>query len=320
MVPGKILVVEDDQLARMILTRKLKTAGFEVFVAENGERGLDLAHRYRPDVILSDWVMPRMDGPQLCQRIKADPQLRYSYFILISARGRMGDRVGGLETGADEYLVKPCPDEELIARLQAGLRLVRLQQELIHLQEELAEKNRILERLAITDPLTGLYNRRYFLEILGAEIYRSHRYRHPLTLMMCDIDDFKRINDAYGHQAGDEVLCQMSALFRSNMRTSDMVARYGGEEFVIVLPESDLSGGMVVAERIRSEIAGHPFILPGLLSPIQVTVSFGIAEWHNSRHSSLSALIKDVDEALYRAKRSGKNRVCTASSEKMKTA
>ncbi|MCC6445189.1 MAG: diguanylate cyclase [Armatimonadetes bacterium] len=294
------------------MTRKLKNAGFEVVVAEHGEKGLEIAYSEEPDIILSDWMMPRLDGPQLCQAIKSDSKLRYIFFILLSARGNTTDRVDGLSTGADEYLAKPCPDEELIARLQAGMRLVNLQKELLRLQAELAEKNRILEQLATTDPLTTLYNRRHFMDVLDGELSRAARYQRQLSFVICDIDNFKKINDTYGHQVGDQVLIQTAALLQKSIRSTDVVARYGGEEFVIVLPEHTLQGALVVAERIRASIERTLMLLPDASPPISVTMSFGVAEWHPAIHSTADHLIREADDALYTAKRTGKNRVCTA--------
>src|SRR6202050_1020251 len=240
-----ILLAEDDPVTRMLMTRFLKNAGYEVDAVANGSEALDkMTKRYYP-MLVTDWEMPEMDGIGLCKAVRNMQMDGVVYALLLTARDSKEHIIAGLEAGADDYLVKPVHEPELVARLNAGRRILALE----HSLRVANQRNRIL---SITDALTGAYNRRYLMEQLPRELERCRRYAYPLSVLMCDIDYFKQINDARGHAAGDEVLQQFAARAQKILRTnSDWVARYGGEEFLIVLPETAHPAGMVVAGEQR---------------------------------------------------------------------
>jgi two-component system, cell cycle response regulator len=298
-----ILLAEDDPVTRMLMTRFLKKAGYEVDAVANGSDALDrMTKRYYP-MLVTDWEMPEMDGVALCKAVRNMQLDGYVYALLLTARDAKEHIIAGLEAGADDYLIKPVHEAELIARLNAGRRILNLE----HSLRAANQRNRIL---SITDALTGTYNRRYLMEQLPRELERCRRYAYPLSVLMCDIDHFKQINDARGHAAGDEVLQQFAARAQKSIRmNSDWVARYGGEEFVIVLPETAHEGAVAVAEKIRSLISGTPFATRA--GDATVTASFGIASTGpNGPDISLKvdAIIRTADECLYRSKQEGRNR------------
>jgi len=282
----------------------LRQAGYEVVSAVNGQEALEIfKERFFP-IILTDWGMPEMDGLELCRAIRENPAEGYVFIFLITARDSKKDIIVGLEAGADDYLTKPFDRSELIARLKTALRVLELEKSL----KDAYEKIRIL---SITDKLTGCYNRTYMDEYLAKEIARSTRYNRPVSLMMADIDHFKRVNDTYGHQAGDLILKNFVASIREGLRKDvDWIARYGGEEFLMVLPETDLENALLSAERLRgivskcvTEYEGHE---------ICITASFGVVGFKPSKkHISIpyEAIIDQADKSLYQAKNEGRNRV-----------
>ncbi len=300
-----ILLAEDDPVTRMLMTRFLKKAGYEVEAVANGAEALDkMMSRYYP-MLVTDWEMPEMDGVALCKAVRNLRLDGYVYALLLTARDSKEHIIAGLEAGADDYLIKPVHEPELIARLNAGRRILDLEQSL----RAANQRNRIL---SITDALTGAYNRRYLMEQLPRELERCRRYAYPLSVLMCDIDHFKHINDACGHAAGDDVLQQFAARAQNSIRSnSDWVSRYGGEEFLIVLPETEYQGAVVVAEKIRAIIAATPF--PTRAGDAVVTASFGVASTGSSGPDialKVDALIRTADECLYRSKQEGRNRTC----------
>jgi diguanylate cyclase (GGDEF)-like protein len=258
--------------------------------------------RYYP-ILVTDWEMPEMDGIGLCKAVRNMQLDGYVYALLLTARDSKEHIIAGLEAGADDYLVKPVHEAELIARLNAGRRILNLE----HSLRVANQRNRIL---SITDALTGAYNRRYLMEQLPRELERCRRYAFPLSVLMCDIDHFKQINDVRGHAAGDDVLQQFAARAQKSIRSnSDWVARYGGEEFLIVLPETAHAGAMHVAEKIRQLIAATPF--PTRTGEARVTVSVGVASTGPSGPDIMlktEAMIRCADECLYRSKQEGRDR------------
>ena len=298
-----ILLAEDDPVTRMLMTRFLKKAGYEVDAVPNGSEALDkMTKRYYP-ILVTDWEMPEMDGVALCKAVRNMQLDGYVYALLLTARDSKEHIIAGLEAGADDYLIKPVHEPELIARLNAGRRILNLE----HSLRVANHRNRIL---SITDALTGTYNRRYLMEQLPRELERCRRYAYPLSVLMCDVDHFKEINDARGHAAGDEVLQQFAARAQKSIRcNSDWVARYGGEEFLIVLPETAHEGAMHVAEKIRTLIAATPFTTRA--GDARVMASFGVASTGPSGPDitlKVDALIRTADECLYRSKQAGRNR------------
>ena len=298
-----ILLAEDDPVTRMLMTRFLKKAGYEVDAVSNGSEALDhmMAHYY--PILVTDWEMPEMDGVALCKAVRNMQLDGYVYALLLTARDSKEHIIAGLEAGADDYLIKPVHEAELIARLNAGRRILNLE----HSLRAANQRNRVL---SITDALTGAYNRRYLMEQLPRELERCRRYAYPLSVLMCDVDHFKKINDMRGHAAGDEVLQQFAARTQKSIRsTSDWVARYGGEEFLVVLPETSHDGALHVAEKLRDLISATPFATRNGDCP--VTASFGVASTGpNGPDISLKVdqLIRAADECLYQSKQEGRNR------------
>ncbi len=298
-----ILLAEDDPVTRMLMTRFLKKAGYEVDAVSNGSEALDrMMARYYP-ILVTDWEMPEMDGVALCKAVRNMQLDGYVYALLLTARDSKEHIIAGLEAGADDYLIKPVHEAELIARLNAGRRILNLE----HSLRAANQRNRIL---SITDALTGAYNRRYLMEQLPRELERCRRYAYPLSVLMCDVDHFKQINDMRGHAAGDEVLQQFAARTQKSIRsTSDWVARYGGEEFLVILPETSHDGALHVAEKLRDLISATPFATRNGDCP--VTASFGVASTGpNGPDISLKVdkLIRAADECLYQSKQEGRNR------------
>ena len=298
-----ILLAEDDPVTRMLMTRFLKNAGYEVDAVADGSEALDkMTKRYYP-MLVTDWEMPQMDGIALCKAVRNMQLDGYVYALLLTARDAKEHIIAGLEAGADDYLVKPVHEPELIARLNAGRRILALE----HSLRVANQRNRIL---SITDALTGAYNRRYLMEQLPREVERCRRYAYPLSVLMCDLDHFKEVNDQRGHAAGDDVLQQFAARAQKSIRSnSDWIARYGGEEFLIVLPETSYSDGLFVADKIRDVIAAAPFSTRVGETP--VTASFGVASTGPSGPDlalKVETLIRTADECLYKSKLSGRNR------------
>ena len=298
-----ILLAEDDPVTRMLMTRFLKKAGYEVDAVSNGSEALDrMTRRYYP-MLVTDWEMPEMDGVALCKAVRNMQMDGYVYALLLTARDSKEHIIAGLEAGADDYLIKPVHEPELIARLNAGRRILNLE----HSLRVANQRNRIL---SITDALTGAYNRRYLMEQLPRELERCRRYGYPLSVLMCDIDRFKQINDNRGHAAGDDVLQQFAARAQKSIRTnSDWVSRYGGEEFLIVLPETEHAGAMAVAEKIRTLISSTPFATRS--GDLVATASFGVASTGPSGPDislKVDALIRCADECMYRSKQEGRDR------------
>jgi diguanylate cyclase (GGDEF)-like protein len=287
----------------MLMTRFLKKAGYEVDAVSDGAEAFEkMMKRYYP-ILITDWEMPGMDGVALCKAVRNMQLDGYVYALLLTARDTKEHIIAGLDAGADDYLVKPVHEAELIARLNAGRRILTLE----HSLRAANQRNRIL---SITDALTGAYNRRYLMEQLPREVERCRRYAYPLSVIMCDIDHFKRINDEQGHTAGDDVLQQFVARVQRSIRSnSDWISRYGGEEFLLVLPESDFKSGTAVAEKIRAIIGSSPFGTRA--GEISVTASFGVASTGPAGPDLLlkvDGLIKAADQCLYQSKQEGRNR------------
>jgi two-component system, cell cycle response regulator len=299
-----VLVAEDNPVSRKLLEKALHKAGYEVVAVENGRAALDYLKKRFCSIVLTDWMMPEMDGPELCRAIRKSELQGYVFVILLTAKDSKNDIIEGLEAGADDYLTKPFNPAELMARLNTGKRILEL-------ERSLKKANAEIRQLSITDPLTGAYNRGYLNDHLPQELKRALRYGRPLSLILCDIDHFKRVNDTYGHQAGDMVLKAFARCLMGSIRNDlDWVARYGGEEFLVVLPETDLSWASLVGERIRKAIESVQIDFRGKV--IRITVSFGVTsvESIDTKADDLcDDLIKKADDMLYLAKSEGRNRV-----------
>ncbi len=290
--PAKVLLVDDDPAILRILAHWLESAGYEVRTGCDGREALALIEADCPDFVLTDWEMPCIDGPALCRRIRAMDLPHYVYVLFLTAKSSPGELVLGLEAGADDFLCKPVLREEMLARMCAGMRVVRLE--------------RRLSQMANTDPLTGLLTQRAFFERLEQEWHRVRRHALPLSCVMVDVDYFKRINDTFGHPFGDGVLRAIGECLRESVRESDLVCRYGGEEFCILLPETDSRGATQWAERVRKRLAMLAF--PAGERVVRVTGSFGTTEIHADTQRA-GQLVDQADQALLCAKQSGRDRV-----------
>jgi diguanylate cyclase (GGDEF)-like protein len=298
-----ILIAEDNAVSRSLLEKSLTKAGHEVATACNGREALEIFRKTFFPMVLTDWMMPEMDGIALCHAIRSYISPGYVYIVFLTAKDSKDDIIAGLDAGADDYLTKPFHPTELTARLKTGKRILELERSLKTANEE-------IRILSITDPLTGTFNRGYMTTHLPEEISRAKRYGHPVSLIMCDIDRFKSVNDRWGHIAGDSVLRLVVDCIKEALRHDiDWAARYGGEEFLMVLPETDHKGAWVVAERLRKIVDEKPFRIGN--EHIALTASFGLASFDPGTDKALSpeALIKEADEYLYQAKKEGRNSV-----------
>ncbi len=312
----RIVVAEDEALSRALLVRQLRNAGYDVIACENGQQALEAIRREVSCIVVADWMMPEMDGLELCRTVRGLGEMQalsFVYFILLTAHTEKERIVAGLEGGADDYLTKPYHPQELLARLRVGERNCALQNELfqrqIELQKanaELAVLNRKLEKLASSDALTGLANRRYLFDRLTELWALAERKGGSLSCIMFDVDKFKLINDTRGHLAGDEVLRSLASVFRHCLRPYDIIGRFGGEEFCVLCPETTAAGAGSVAERIRLAVAESSCVIDG--NTVSVTVSLGVAG-RRPTHANPDALIVAADAMLYRAKENGRNQV-----------
>ncbi|MDR7553974.1 MAG: diguanylate cyclase [Armatimonadota bacterium] len=300
--PPRILIVDDEPGILELLRRRLEALGCQVAVLPGGSQVVAYAREHAPDLVLLDVMMPDLDGFAVCQQLKADPKTRDIPVVLMTARTETDSRVRGLELGAHDYVGKPFETAELIARVRAALRVKRL-------QDELKEANARLARLATSDPLTDLPNRRTFDEQIFAEMERARRSGQTVSVIMLDLDRFKQINDVYGHQVGDDVLRHVARVLAQRRRISDLVARYGGEEFVWVLPGARDRDAVELAEWVRRAVADLGVETPQ--GPLQVTISAGVTTYDPAEHGPLGAttVLEAADAALREAKASGRNRV-----------
>ncbi len=299
--PPVVLVAEDDAVTREFIGRLLREQGIKVELAGTGRQAMKRVHDGGLDLVLLDIMMPGLDGLDCCRLIKGMTQDNFLPVVLLTAKTDIDSRVIGLRIGADDYICKPFDERELLARVGNLLRFKRM-------HDQITENRTQLETLVIRDELTGLYNYRYLQARMTEEFKRAERYREPLACVMADIDFFKQINDRYGHDAGDEVLREISARLRKAVREIDVIARYGGEEFLLVLPSTSFSGAVSAADRVWRAIGGEPFRIGDAAE--QITISLGVAVYPSREIKSKDDLIKAADRALYQSKREGRNRIC----------
>ena len=322
--PSIILIVDDVpdniDLLRSLLTRR----GFSTQSAPNGEIALALVESTLPELILLDVCMPYMDGYQVCEKLKANPATKDIPIIFGSALDDLPGKIKAFKVGGVDYITKPFHSTEVIARIELHLSLRRLQKQLEQQNERLRDEirdrraaetalqlaNQELQRLAHLDGLTQVANRRGFDSSLSYEWRRLAREQQPLALVLCDVDCFKRFNDTYGHQSGDECLRQIAgAISVATKRPGDLVARYGGEEFAVILPNTPTQGALKVAKDIRRAIADLNIAHQGSLVSQFVTISIGVAVITPLADVSSIHLVTAADRALYRAKAEGRDRV-----------
>ncbi|HZR02860.1 MAG TPA: diguanylate cyclase [Burkholderiales bacterium] len=311
--PLTILAVDDDRSTLLVLEHLLKGLGHTVLTAQDGKSALAKAVSSRPQIIISDWIMPGMDGMALCKALRQTEEGRHMYFIVLSALEQDDQLVEAFESGVDDYLTKPFTPKVLAARLRAGLRVIHLQEEAQRDNEnmrrfaaELAVANRRLQQAALTDSLTGLPNRRYGMERLEQEWAASQRGQRPLACMIIDLDLFKQVNDNHGHDIGDMLLRQVANVLRKEIRAEDVICRMGGEEFLVISTDTGLVPAVHLAERLRLAAAKAP--LRAGSSTFHVTISVGVAQREPSMQR-IDELLKVADNALYAAKAAGRNRV-----------
>lgn len=295
----RVLVADDDPVSRRLLQVTLTNAGFDTVLATDGGEALHILEQENsPRLVILDWIMPQLDGIDVCRAIRKNATERYFYIILLTVKGDQKEIVEGLEAGADDYVTKPFDLLELKARLRAGRRILELQQQLIESRDQLRFD-------ATHDVQTGLLNHAAIVETLRMEVLRAKREGTPLACIMADIDHFKAVNDRYGHIGGDLVLREVARRLQASVRPYDSVGRYGGEEFVIVAPGCGLERAKVLAERLRESINSEP--IGGAADSISVTASFGVSALPGFR--TADEVLKAADEALYKAKGEGRDRV-----------
>jgi two-component system cell cycle response regulator len=310
----QILIAEDDPVSRRLLEVTLSKWGYEVIACVDGQAAWEVLQQPdAPQLVILDWMMPRMDGLQVCKKVR-DPEQRpaepYVYIILLTAKSQKADMVTGLEAGADDYLTKPFDAQELRMRLRAGRRILDLLDELVRAREILREQAR-------KDSLTQLCTRATVLEMLKHELDRSLRSADketPVSVVLADLDHFKHINDTYGHLAGDVVLRETARRMRDAIRPYDSIGRYGGEEFLLVLSNCDTMGALALAQRLLLAVSKETIVLAE--GPVSVTLSAGVAT--SGLVQDAEMLVGAADAALYRAKRGGRNRVEVAMVDDMR--
>jgi two-component system, cell cycle response regulator len=314
--PCRVLMVDDDELVRARLAALLRTAQFEVETASTGEEALRIMSARRCHILLAEWQMPDMDMNTLCRNVRADHTQGYVYVVLHTVRGSRTDLLAGLAAGADDYVVKGVPTDEILARLEVARRITGI-------ECTLRSSNRENRRLAVTDPLTGTNNLRYLMKNLPDELLRARRYGHAMAVLSCDIDGFKQINDRFGHEAGNELLREFVTRSEGCLRKDiDWLARVGGDEFMIVLPETTVQGANVIAQRLRQSYTGYPVITHA--GPVGFTASVGITAVEATHEiesvSKIEYLLRAADRGLYASKRLGGDRVTTATVTGVNTA
>ena len=309
----KALVIEDSRTSQAMIAHLLRDIGIEPVQAENGLRGLELYAERRPDLILLDVVLPDIDGLEVARRVRAaEGPGDWTPIVFLTGRASDADLEAGIEAGGDDYLVKPLNPIVFAAKVRAMSRIAQMRDKLLETTHQLDQVNRELMRLSAMDGLTGLANRRHFDSVLRSEWDRGERRRHPVSLLMCDVDFFKPYNDSYGHLQGDECLRRVSsALQFAIRRPCELAARYGGEEFALLLPETNAQQAMEIAETVRSNV--ERLAIPHGQSPKGVvSISIGVATRVPSAQLSPERLIAVADKALYNAKNGGRARAAQA--------
>ena len=304
----RILISEDDFTSRAMLTAVLRKWSYDPVTTENGAQAWEVLQQPgAPKLVLLDWNMPEMDGVEVVRRVRRLVTSEPPYIIILTSDGAKSSIVAGLEAGANDYVVKPYDTDELLARIRVGQRMVELQARLVEARNALAHE-------AMHDPLTGAANRRTIMEALSSELARTKRQNTGLSIGICDIDHFKKVNDRHGHLVGDEVLCGVVRLLEGSLREYDRIGRWGGEEFLVVAPGSREDEAGRLYERLRAALADNP--IPTQAGKLSVTVSVGAATWRGNQ--SVEELLGAADTALYQAKNTGRNRVCVATAAELR--
>lgn len=297
----KVLLADDDPVTRKILEAALKKWGYEVVICSDGsEAWRELQKADCPKLAMIDWMMPKMDGPSICQRLRKVSDRPYTYIILFTSKDRREDLLKGLDAGADDYLIKPFDRTELKLRLKIGERIVRLQDQLIQARDD-------FQYQASHDPLTGLFNRRVIMDRLQSEMDLAATKKRPLSVALVDIDNFKSVNDNYGHLVGDKALKQVAEKINQALSPNGIIGRYGGEEFIIVMPDHGIDKAFKQAEKVRKSTMGS--IINEMDGASSISLSVGVAQGLPETGITVDDIIKAADNALYQAKKKGRNRV-----------
>lgn len=298
----RILAADDDLTSRLVLAGMLKKWGHEVVATVDGTEAWDAMRQPgAPPLAILDWMMPGLSGLEVCRRVRGLAPDQPPYLILLTSKGEKADIVAGLEAGADDYLAKPFDPGELRARVDVGQRIIDLQARLLEARDALAHE-------ASHDPLTGALNRRAFSDVMTRAIAAEGRHHDGLALGICDVDEFKAVNDTHGHQVGDEVLLGLVRLLSGSLRGHDVLGRHGGDEFVVLAGHVGEGDVGALFERMRAAVADHP--LPTSCGDVPVTLSFGVSRWTDGQTED--GLLAAADAALYRAKAAGRNLVRVA--------
>jgi two-component system cell cycle response regulator len=301
----RALIADDDRVTTAILVKAMQRWGVEVTVAHDGNAAWNiLGAGQPPSLAILDWMMPGLDGIELCRRIRREPSLAGTYVLLLTGRGSRPDLIAGLDAGADDYMVKPIDGEELRARVHVGMRVASLQERLSERVSELQATRDHLARLVSTDVLTEVYSRRWWFELAETEFSRACRYGRTFSLMVVDLDYFKQVNDTYGHDTGDRLLREFADMLRLECRQSDTIGRLGGEEFAVLVPETSLTATGNMASRISERCRELRVSTP--IGPVSFTCSVGISEVHPD-DENIESVLRRADAALYDAKRGGRD-------------
>jgi len=305
----RVLIAEDSAMGRLLLQRAVEVLGHECLVAADGLAAWELFEREVPDVVISDWMMPGLEGPELCRRIRSRPDTPYAYFVFLTVYREKEHALIGIQAGADDYLTKPLDPQDLKICLIAAERVISVHRGLAQKTAELERANRDLFQTSRTDALTHVGNRLRLHDDLDQLDSHVARYGYRYGVAICDLDYFKAYNDALGHPAGDAALRAIAEILSRQCRAGDAVYRYGGEEFVIIMPEQPISAAVLAVERIRQAV--EQAAIPHPSSPILpvLTISVGVAELRPGTDDTAAAAIKRADAALYEAKQGGRNRV-----------
>ncbi len=305
----RILIAEDDEASLLILQVAVEQLGHECLTADDGLKAWALLETTVVDVVISDWMMPGLEGIELCRRVRAQARPEYTYFMFLTSLRDKKEIFAGIESGADDYLLKPLDFDELNLRLMVAARITALHADLTEQTQALERLNREFSEQGRTDALTQLGNRLRLDEDLVMLAARARRYRQRCCIAMCDIDFFKVYNDTHGHLAGDDVLRTVARTIKSTARNEDGVYRYGGEEFLLVLPEQSLDSALLAMERIREAVESLAIPLDRGPPARTVTISVGIADLNAGESESVARVLESADAALYRAKKAGRNNV-----------
>jgi diguanylate cyclase (GGDEF)-like protein len=298
--PTKMLIADDSAVSRKLVEYAFSDKQYSLIFAKNGREAVQRVAEHDPELVILDWLMPDLTGPEICQHIRANPGAGHAYIIVLTGKTEKQSVVAGLGAGADDYLTKPFDEDELVARVGVGLRTVQL-------HRQIESKNVLLRELALTDTLTGLPNRRAIEDWAARQLSSAVRHGFSFYVVMIDLDHFKTVNDTHGHGAGDIVLKKFAEILRANCRSSDICGRLGGEEFLLAFTHASEGGAALVTERVRAQLGAVHFQFPG--QTLTVTASFGVAGILGMKAPDFNSLLSRADTALYSAKRRGRNRI-----------